>query len=241
MSGANLAMVAGAASLLFRPTRWRRGTKSAALAAVIAVYVLAVGYEPSVVRAAGVAGLVLAAQWLGRPRAGLVILLATALGLLWFDPFLAVNAGFALSVAATRSIIAFAKTYAEQWCRVLRVPYWLSLPLAVTTVARCACTPLLILLNPSLPTYAVPANALAAPVVAPLTVVALAASVEGREVSTFELYTRHTGQGTMLAAPMVTVLVTRTAGELPVGVTVQGLRGADAAVLALAALVESVV
>lgn len=57
----------------------------------------------------------------------------------------------------------------------------------------------------------------------------------GREQSVFALYTRHTGPGTILGAPMVTVPIP-VEGD-PIGLTVQGRRNDDARTLAVADLV----
>lgn len=60
----------------------------------------------------------------------------------------------------------------------------------------------------------------------------------GGPVSTFGLYTRNTGQGTMLGAPMLTLPSSVAAGGLPVGITVQGACFADRALLALGRRLE---
>ncbi|MDQ1082603.1 MULTISPECIES: amidase family protein [Microbacterium] len=59
-----------------------------------------------------------------------------------------------------------------------------------------------------------------------------------RDISVFELYTRHTGPGTILGAPMVTIPA--LAEDVPVGVTVQGRRFDDARILTLCAQLQSV-
>lgn len=56
--------------------------------------------------------------------------------------------------------------------------------------------------------------------------------------SLFHLYTRHTGQGTMLGAPMVTIPLPVGAGELPIGVTMQGRRFDDRRVLDIARIID---
>ena len=56
----------------------------------------------------------------------------------------------------------------------------------------------------------------------------------GQDENTFLLHTRHTGQGTMLAAPMVTIPLPVAESELPVGLTVQGARFADRTLLSVA-------
>ncbi|MBM6621070.1 hypothetical protein JTF08_05560 [Micrococcaceae bacterium RIT802] len=62
----------------------------------------------------------------------------------------------------------------------------------------------------------------------------------GGPVSTFGLYTRNTGQGTMLGAPMLTLPAPVPAGGLPVGITLQGARFRDRALLALGLRLEAV-
>lgn len=60
----------------------------------------------------------------------------------------------------------------------------------------------------------------------------------GDQLPVFALMTRHTAPGTLLRAPMLTLPVPVASGDLPVGVTVQGLPGDDDAVLAAGALVQ---
>ena len=55
----------------------------------------------------------------------------------------------------------------------------------------------------------------------------------GEQVPTFGLYTRNTGQGTLLGAPMLTLPAPVPAGGLPVGITLQGARFDDRKLLAL--------
>lgn len=60
----------------------------------------------------------------------------------------------------------------------------------------------------------------------------------GEDLPTFPLYTRNTGPGTMLGAPMIAVPLPVGAGALPVGATVQGRRFEDARLLEAAAIIE---
>ncbi|WP_417218748.1 amidase family protein [Arthrobacter sp.] len=62
----------------------------------------------------------------------------------------------------------------------------------------------------------------------------------GGQVSTFGLYTRNTGQGTILGAPMLTLPAPVPVGGLPVGITVQGPRFGDRTLLALGRALEEV-
>lgn len=60
----------------------------------------------------------------------------------------------------------------------------------------------------------------------------------GERVSTFGLYTRNTGPGTVLGAPTVTMPLPVAEGALPVGLAVQGRRLADPELLGLAVELE---
>lgn len=55
----------------------------------------------------------------------------------------------------------------------------------------------------------------------------------GGTANTFSLYTSHTGQGTIIGAPMLTIPAAVANSELPVGVTIQGRRYEDVTLLAL--------
>ncbi|QIM18984.1 amidase [Leucobacter coleopterorum] len=81
----------------------------------------------------------------------------------------------------------------------------------------------------------------ATPAPAPLVVTDRSVDLVKYESDAFKLYTRNTGQGTILGAPMVTIPANVPAGSLPVGITVQGRRFDDRATLALASLLESAI
>ncbi|MGL3804664.1 amidase family protein [Paeniglutamicibacter sp. R2-26] len=61
----------------------------------------------------------------------------------------------------------------------------------------------------------------------------------GRSVPLFPLVTRHTGPGTVLGVPSVTLPAGLTAGGLPVGITLQGTAHRDRELLSLAARLEA--
>ena len=105
---------------------------------------------------------------LGRQAQAVPALCATVLVLLVVDPFLARSYGFVLSVLATAALVlgvAPLTRRLERW-----MPSWLALALAVPLAAQLACAPVLVLLDPSVSLYAVPANLLAAPALVSSTV-----------------------------------------------------------------------
>ena len=98
--------------------------------------------------------------------------------LLLHDPGLARDAGFALSVAATAAIVLLA----PGWSRRLRERGWPSVvadALAVSAAAGLATAPIVAGLFGTVSLVSLPANLLAAPAVAPATVLGLLAAVVG--------------------------------------------------------------
>ncbi|MHB1172303.1 MAG: ComEC/Rec2 family competence protein, partial [Lacisediminihabitans sp.] len=149
------------------------GGRIAASATVLVGFVILVTPEPSVLRAAVMAGLVLAALGSGRPVRGVPVLALAVLILLAMDPWLARSYGFILSVLATGGLLVLAGPLARLLARWL--PLALSAVIAIPLAAQLACQPVLILLNPSIPIYAVPANVLAEPAAPIATVLGLLA------------------------------------------------------------------
>lgn len=175
VSGANCAVVIGivmvAGAALGLPRIWR----IAASIAVLAGFVVLVTPEPSVLRAGVMALIVLVSLGGGRPARGLPVLALAVVGLLVGDPWLARSYGFALSVLATGGLLLLAGPFTRALGR------WLPLPIAavvaVPLAAQLACQPVLILLEPSIPSYGVVANMLAGPAAPAGTVLGLVACV----------------------------------------------------------------
>jgi competence protein ComEC len=140
----------------------------------IAAYVLAVGAQPSVVRA-GVAGALCSVAWLSARTADRWhLLLVGAAVLLAWNPYTLFDAGFQLSFAAVVAIFVLVPPIQ----RVLEgYPLGrLRAGIAVSAACGVATAPILWLQFHSLQLLAIPANLLAAPAVAPLLMLALGAT-----------------------------------------------------------------
>ncbi|SEC17236.1 competence protein ComEC [Paramicrobacterium humi] len=177
VSGANCAIVVAAAMAVLARLGVARWMRTVGALALLGAFVVLVTPQASVVRAAVMASIALIVHARGRPAGGLSVLSVTVIGLLIADPWLALDAGFALSVLATAGLLVLARPLANAIARVLPrlVANLVSLPLA----AQLACQPVLILLSSTLPVYGVAANILAAPA-APLgTVAGLIACIVG--------------------------------------------------------------
>ena len=171
VSGANCAIVIGLVYLLLRRFAISRLLKTVLSVLALLFYVLLVGPEPSVLRAATMASVVMFAHLLGRRGGATQALALCVIVLLIADPWLASNYGFQLSVLATLGILELAPAVAFKLSAYL--PTWLTLALAVSISAQMACLPVLLQLQSGLSTYSIPANLLAEPLVAPITVLGI--------------------------------------------------------------------
>jgi competence protein ComEC len=152
ISGFNMSILSGLFLSLFKRvfTRW-----SAALLAILAlaVYSLLAGAGPSVVRAAIMSALAIAAGQLGRAGGGVNALMLAAGGMCLFNPNLPWDAGFQLSFAATLGLLFYAGPM-QSWAEA-RIAAWsgavwakrLSAPLGeyllCTLAAQAATLPLI--------------------------------------------------------------------------------------------------
>lgn len=173
VSGANCAIVIGLVMAVGAAIGVPRGARVAASLVMLVAFVVLVTPEPSVLRAAVMATLVLLTMLSGRPVRGVPVLALATLGLVVVDPWLSRTYGFVLSVLATAGLLLLAGPIARRLGRWL--PSWLALVISVPLAAQLACQPVIILLNAALPTYGVVANLLAAPAAPVATIVGLAA------------------------------------------------------------------
>ncbi len=118
---------------------------------------------------------------LGRPTSALRALLLAATLLLLIDPFLLHSVGFALSCTASLGIALWARPIAG-W---LRGPQWVREVLGVTAAAQIGVAPVLIPVFGSVPLVALPANLVAVPLAAPLTMWGLVAGAVSAIVGPF--------------------------------------------------------
>ncbi|WP_082575069.1 ComEC/Rec2 family competence protein [Arthrobacter sp. Soil763] len=173
VSGANCSLVLGALVLAARSLRFPRPAAAAAALTGLLLFVLMVGPDASVLRAAVMGAVGLAGLAFGRAGRGLSLLCVATTGLLLTDPALATDIGFALSVVATLGIVAAGRSIMD-WLPAA-VPRSLAAALAVPLSAQLFCGPVIVLLQPQFSSYALPANLAAAVLVAPITLLGTAA------------------------------------------------------------------
>jgi competence protein ComEC len=172
VSGQNVALIAGGSLMLAWLAGLPRWLGEVGALVGMAAYVLAVGPQPSVIRA-GIAGALGSLAWLAaQQRDRWHFLLLGALALLAWNPYALLDPGFQLSFAAVAAIFA---GYGPLRARLegYPVPGALADVLAVSAVCGAATAPIVWLQFHAVPLLSVPANVLAAPAMAPLLVLAL--------------------------------------------------------------------
>lgn len=176
VSGANFTIILGAVFGLL--ALLRAGPRTRVLCAGIALlgFVVLVRPSPSVLRAAVMGAVGLLAVLAGRRRAAVPALAAAVIALLLADVGLGTDPGFALSVLATGALVLLA----PGWSAALRrigVPPGFAEALAVPAAAHLVTAPVVAGLSGQVSLVAVVANLLAAPAVAPATVLGVLAAV----------------------------------------------------------------
>lgn len=164
-----LGAVMGIGRFAARPVRW-----ALALGAM-ALFLLLAGPQPSVVRAVAMGAMAFVVQESGRRARPLGVLLLCVLLTLLAAPAWLLDVGFQLSVAATAGLMLSAGSLEHGLGR--RLPNWAATAIAVPLAASLWTLPLQLLHFGALPLYAVPANLLAAPLLTPLTLGAMAMAV----------------------------------------------------------------
>lgn len=137
-SGTNIALFAGS---LLSILATLIGRKHAIIPALLAVwvYVLLVGWQPPIVRAAIMGSIAFTAQAWGREFDAWRALFISAVALLLLQPLWLFDVGFQLSFAATAGILAFSSSIIK---RLVLVPVFRE-DLATTLAAQIAVSPIL--------------------------------------------------------------------------------------------------
>lgn len=173
VSGQHVALVLGLVltGLGAVPRRVRAGAGLVVLTGLVVL----VRPGGSVLRAGVMGAVMLAGVASGRRSASVPALAGAVLILVLIDPWQSRDYGFALSAAATAGILVGERPVRAALSR--RLPRWLAASLALPLVAQAACAPVLILLQPQVGLWSVPANVIAAPPVPLATICGLAAAL----------------------------------------------------------------
>ncbi len=168
VSGANLTLLL---AFLLTVARWM-GVRGWSLRVVgligVVMFVALCRSEPSVLRAAAMGLVALAALGFGGRRVGVRNLCLAVFVLVLIDPFLSRSVGFVLSVLATGGIVGWASRWSEQLRRWM--PKVVAESFAVPLAAQLATVVVVAAISERVSIVGVLANAVAGPLVGPATV-----------------------------------------------------------------------
>ncbi len=176
VSGANVSIVLGAVLLLVRGAGIGPRTGAALAGVALAAFVVVARPSPSVLRAAAMGSVALLALVTGRRRQAIPALAGSVIVLLALFPSLAVDFGFALSVAATAGLVVVSPVLVDR-LRARGWPRWLAEMCAVAVAAFVVTAPLVAAMSGTVSVVSIVANIVVAPVVAPITVVGAVTAV----------------------------------------------------------------
>jgi competence protein ComEC len=165
VSGENFAIIAAFLAWLLRRIIPKLKTRLIITGVVLTLFIFLVRPSPSVARAGVMTAIALIAAAKGLRVKAITSLGAAIAILILIDPFQAIDPGFALSVGATAGIILISPK--------LPMPE----PLAIPVAATIMCTPVIIAISGTLSLVSIPANILASPLVAPITILGFIAAL----------------------------------------------------------------
>ena len=176
VSGTNLTLLLATMLVVARAVGVRGRWLHLVGACGVVVFVVVCRSEPSVVRAAamGLVGMA-AVGAAGDARRGLRHLSAAILVLMLVDPWLARSWGFALSATASAGILWWGPPWRAKL--LTWMPGWLAESLAIPLAAQLATQPLVTALSGSISTTGLLANVLTGPFVGPTTVLGMVAAL----------------------------------------------------------------
>ena len=181
VSGQNVSFVLAALSPLL--SRLKNRLRIIATLGVLAWFVLITRVEPSVVRAATMAGLAYLSMAFGRPTRTMRLIALTVLLAVIVDPLLAWSVGFFMSVGATCGLCIGAAPLAKLVSR----PKWLAQLIGATVAAQLGVMPVSILIFGVPSVTGIIANVLAVPIAGLVMLVGLPMSLLSATISNFGL------------------------------------------------------
>lgn len=175
-SGYNVSIVASVALAVFGSVSFVGGIV-VAFCAVVA-YAIVAGAGASVVRAAVMASVVLAAKLLGRPHAALRALIYACVLMYLYDPYIIFDVGFQLSVGATAGIMLLPHSI-EGWCMWVPETFGFRESLVTTLAATLGVFPVVLVTFGTVSLVSPIVNMLIAPLVPYIMATGIVAGIVG--------------------------------------------------------------
>jgi competence protein ComEC len=175
VSGANFAIVSTFILYLMQFLIRRIPLRLAVTVLFLIAFISLVRPSPSVLRAAAMAAVLLLAQGTHRGKDSLPALGFAIGAVIVADPWQVRDPGFALSVLATAGLLLLAPRLIESFSK--KIPRPLAIVIAIPLSATLFCTPVIVAISGQISPMSILANVLAAPAVAPVTIVGFVAGL----------------------------------------------------------------
>lgn len=177
VSGSNVAIVAAGTMALSLLIGFDRRSGWWISLAMVWWFVILVRADPSVLRAAVMASLVLGAMLIGRVRSAPQLLATAGTLVLLSDPLLSVRLGFVLSMTATAGVLLLTPAIGRGLAAHTRLPRGARTVLAATCGAQLAVAPILLAGDGVVHPASLPANLVAVPAAAVASMIGAVAAV----------------------------------------------------------------
>jgi competence protein ComEC len=175
VSGANFAIVSTFILYLMQFLIRKIPLRLAVTALFLIAFIALVRPSPSVLRAAAMASVLLLAQGTHRGRDSLPALGFAIGAVIVADPWQVRDPGFALSVLATAGLLLLAPKLIESFSK--KIPKPIAIVIAIPLSATLFCTPVIVAISGQISLMSILANVLAAPAVAPVTILGFIAGL----------------------------------------------------------------
>ena len=179
VSGSNVTLLISIVLAISRRLRLTKRTNYLIALSSLAMFVVVVRPQPSVLRASVMGVVMLLALYSRSPKSPLPALTGSIIFLILLDPWLSISYGFALSVFATAGLLLWARALLQTFDRSLprKIPEWLVVGLVVTISAQLAVFPILVSLGSPISLASLPANLISVPLAGPTMIFGILAAL----------------------------------------------------------------
>lgn len=179
VSGSNVGFIVLPLVFLFKKLKVRQKFANVSIIAILILFTLITGFEPSVLRAVIMAAVILLAQIIWRDTEIFTSISFAALLLLFYNPGILFNIGFQLSFAATISLVLFYKNL-KQMLSFKFIPAFIVDVLAATISAQIGVLPITVFYFNTVSVVSIISNLLVVPIVEFITILGSLMAILGQ-------------------------------------------------------------
>lgn len=179
VSGSNVGFIVLPLVFLFKKLKIRQKYANISIMAILILFTLITGFEPSVLRAVIMAIVILSGQIIWRDTEIFTSIAFAALVLLLYNPGILFNIGFQLSFAATISLVLFYKNL-KQMLSFKFIPSFIADVLAATISAQIGVLPITVFYFNTVSVVSIISNLLVVPIVEFITILGSLMAILGQ-------------------------------------------------------------